>query len=844
LNGEEVTVEPLPLQLLRVLLQRPDEVVSRAELFQALWQDRPTVDHVLANAISKLRRALGEEAGARLVNVPKVGYRLVGPVERLAVGRRQARAVQLVAGARVPGQDDFNLVRLLGDGIASTTWLAEHRRLPQRWVFKFALDGEQLAALKRELTTVRLLHKELGSRDDLVEMRACNFAQPPFFVAYDDAGVDLSAWAVDGDRLASLAVEGRLALFLKIARALAAAHSVGVLHRDLKPGNVLVAEVSTPSPNGLAWQVRLSDFGSSHLLEPARLAALGVTAMGLTITEGSHPLMGSTPHYLAPELLAGEKASMRSDLFALGLILYQLLVGDLSRPLATGWEHDIADPLLIDDVRAATEGRPDRRLASVAQLVERLESLDARRAQREAAAAAARQLEATAQRLRVIRAQRPWVVALCVCLALGVIGATGFGLRARAAQRQAELANGRSRVINDFLYEDVLQVPGGTDASSSRSVLLDDLIARAQDRAGERFKDDPIVLAQVRRRLGDLYLGMSFGDQAEYEYRRVITVLENEGNPDGPELLAARLGLAQSLTGRGHPMPALAALEAAERTAGTRALAGAGSLACRAMQTRVQVLIDAGRDREAQALAEQLVHASDLPIEDGRIDNRRRIEARQLLGQIDLALGDEAHATALMNELAAPPFNAGSAATAMSVRARLRQVHQHLLEGKPDDAESVLSGLHDALLKEAAPDAVLLGLVESERFELYRRTSRPAEAWQASTSALQYLGPALGERHSLVTNARMNVALAELDLGRPHEALRDFIAARTRINANGNHADELRAIDLGRARALKALGRAAEASELLDELKQAQTDTGTEIVPGAGALALKQTLAQ
>src|SRR3546814_17106827 len=93
-----------------------------------------------------------------------------------------------------------------------------------------------------------------------------NFDAPPFFLEYAWGGRDLLAWAEEAGGLPAIPIEDRLAVAAMIARAVAGIHAVGILHKDLKPANILIDEV-----DGTAV-VRLVAFGSGRLLAAALLA--------------------------------------------------------------------------------------------------------------------------------------------------------------------------------------------------------------------------------------------------------------------------------------------------------------------------------------------------------------------------------------------------------------------------------------------------------------------------------------------------------------------------------------------------------------------------------------------
>src|SRR3546814_3546045 len=107
-------------------------------------------DLVLATAVGKLRRALHASGENRIATVPRLGYRLDGPVERVALGQRLGSTLTFEAGQPVPGREHFLLERPLDRTLGSEVWLARQPRSRQARVFKFSLDGERLSAIKRE----------------------------------------------------------------------------------------------------------------------------------------------------------------------------------------------------------------------------------------------------------------------------------------------------------------------------------------------------------------------------------------------------------------------------------------------------------------------------------------------------------------------------------------------------------------------------------------------------------------------------------------------------------------------------------------------------------------------
>jgi formylglycine-generating enzyme required for sulfatase activity len=266
--------------------------------------------------------------------------------------------------------DDFRLVRLLGRGAMGVVWLAHDRLLDRAVAIKFILgvagDAERARFLVEARAIARLSHPNV-----VAIYRAGEIARRPYLVSELVRGATLSEVPrpVPGERLLSIA--------LGLARGLAAAHRRGVLHRDLKPANVILAEDG---------EVKLLDFGVAKLLdvvgeerprageragEPAgegdvaRTRGAGVRRALRSLGEGTEGEVVGTPLYMAPELWRGEPASRRSDIYSLGMVLYELAAG---QPVHGGVPLDELARLRAEDTPpalAAAAPAVEPRLAAI-----------------------------------------------------------------------------------------------------------------------------------------------------------------------------------------------------------------------------------------------------------------------------------------------------------------------------------------------------------------------------------------------------------------------------------------------------------------------------------------------
>jgi serine/threonine protein kinase len=156
---------------------------------------------------------------------------------------------------------------------------------------------------------------------------------------------------------------------------------------------------------------------------------------------------------MAPELIEGRPASTLSDIYSLGVLLYQVVRADFSKALGTGWERTIDDPLLREDIAACVDHEPDRRLPNAEDLAIRLRQLDERRAEREVFERERRHGELIARHEELVRQRNRWLLAVLLLagLTLGVVflrsdDTETNALRQQLLERDAEVQELRERV--------------------------------------------------------------------------------------------------------------------------------------------------------------------------------------------------------------------------------------------------------------------------------------------------------------------------------------------------------------------------------------------------------------
>lgn len=700
-GGAPVEVQPKTLRAFFMLLQAAGEVVPVERFNEQLWPRTQSPANYLNVQLKKLRDALGPENAKRIVTVDRVGFRFDGMLERVAVGRQFEGTLALEADLPVPLRANFVLEELLARSVHGEVWRAHHSKIDERRVYKFSADGPGLDALKREVTLYRVLRETLGERDDFIRIIDWNFETSPFFIELEDAGQNLAQWVEDG-ALVSMPLASRLDLFLRIADAVSNAHRVAVLHKDLKPSNILIA------PAGPDWIVKVGDFGSGRLLDAERLKELDISRHSLTLTQGvmtDHRF--GTFGYLAPEVVRGEPSTVQSDLYALGLILYQIAVGDLNRPLAPGWERDVADDLLKQDIAAATDGDPQRRLNSVAELADRVRGLphrhedaDKQRAAADAVRAAEEVARASADALERARVRRRFMTRLAASLTIGMLGTLGFALQSFYAKQALAQQVKLVQTLNHFISSDIIGAANPT-RTGNVNISVRDIVKKAGPSIDTKFQNDPPeVRATLHASMQGMLYGLSDTQASIDEGKLALAALGSDAHPDARLLARVLLTQAQTLAAAGKTAESQQTIE---RLRDVIVKAGFQNTDVQAALWRVEgsILNGALDPKEARAKLEKAwTLIKEVP--DASWDDEETIEWD--LAQSDMLAAKFDSAEALARDLIARQVRRYGKLDGRTCYSGVLLAYILNLSDKMDGARTVLQPAADCLAQTLGPD--------------------------------------------------------------------------------------------------------------------------------------------
>ncbi len=525
----------------------------------------------------------------------------------------------------------YRIERRIGSGGMGIVYLASRADLQfeQRVALKLVKRGmdtdEILKRFRRERQTLAALEHPNIAR--LIDGGATDRGEP-YLVMELVLGEPIDVYC---DRF-QLSIEDRLALFLVVCEAVRHAHQKLIVHRDLKPGNILVARDGTP---------KLVDFGIAAVLD---------TESDRPVTEVRERRL--TPEYASPEHVAGEPVATSTDVYSLGVILYELLTGRRPYLFTTRTPENIQrvvfdtepaspsarvrelDP--SNDVAGAAAARsttPDRLARRLRGDLDNIVSMAMRKEPARRYPSVDRFADDLRRHLanepvvarpdtfgyRADRFVRRHVLATASALSIAtliVVGGALFAWKARVADRerdQASLAREESDAMLEFLQH---TLESADPARSGENVTVHEVMDEARARLDDTFATKPLVEASLRRTIGLTYLSIGLASDARTELEKTLALREKTLGAEHHDVAVSRAELASAIYAENRFDEAIALLERAV-AAFERAPQGESAELASALSSLGAVTRSAGQFERAEEL------------------QRRALDMRRRLGAAD-----------------------------------------------------------------------------------------------------------------------------------------------------------------------------------------------------------------
>jgi len=493
-------------------------------------------------------------------------------------------------GARVGG---YELVEEIGRGGFSTVWRARQAEPLEREVaVKMIAPGMDSREVLRRFaaerqTLARMTHPGIARIFDA----GADASGRPYFVMELVTGAPLTEHC----RTRALPLAERLRLFTDACAAVTHAHQRGVIHRDLKPSNILAG----------ADGVKVIDFGIARLLEGA--------GDGLTIAGN----VAGTPQWMPPEAFDGAPPDVRADVFALGLLLCELVTDKPARDPAAWktatfaqWAGLAAEPVCpaatgsdLDAIMAhATAVDAEQRYASVAELADDLRAFAEHRPVR------ARPPTRAYLVRRFLRRHRVEAMAAAVALA-GIIGGgvMAWQKKAEAEQARARAEESARRAANTSDMLERMLFAANPERGLPENASLRDLLENLSRELPPEAREDPVIEHRLRRALGDAWIGRGDYEKAAGHHTRARELAVQQFGPDSREAALALFSSGNVALQRGLPDEAAGLLLAAGKVFRALPPDVDSDMPVRCDIQRSMALRDAGRLEEAEAVARSAI---------------------------------------------------------------------------------------------------------------------------------------------------------------------------------------------------------------------------------------------